>query len=526
MFKKLFKVSLINLFIISCFNFVNNSSIVPEIAVERGLYSKIRPTVVIEKIPEGKDKRILKGEKAIFELKDAKEIKSINNSSIKGQKNKITNINKNRFIYEAIFEGCDDLEIIYIDNYGDEIKGYTYIPIATEAEITFVVYLAGDNNLNGGSFSYNVTSDMVLKDLSEIQNAYIDKKALNVMIYLDITDEALKEYKKSKNSILSTGFYKLIDGKLVLQKTLPEDDNYITRSDRINTGSKETLKDCLNTAYSLSKSKKVILEIWGHGNSLAGVGFDDDRINRGDGLNLEELKEAIKESNLKKVDILNFSACLMMGIEVFYELRECAGYISGSSEFVPGDGSYYGSSKGILTWISKNYSAPSKEIALEMSRLNFESYLNGGAQYISGSEYEYFLSYSTVDLTQMNDHFINNLKILFNNLQLEQLESVRKDLLYHGKNINPSKEITEYFDFIDFLNKLEDKGLLINEIANLKNSLKNFLIFNENINIKYSGALKSGFSIFYQPSLLGNRYDNSSNFGKDTGWNKFLLRKN
>ena len=524
MFKKLFKISLINLFIVSCFNLANSSNNIPEIVIERGLYSKIRPTLVIEKITEDQDKRILKGEKALFELKDAKEIKAISSSSIKGQKNKITNINKNQFSYEAIFEGCDDLEITYIDNDGEKVKGYSYIPIATEAEITFIVYLAGDNNLNGGSFSYNQASDMVLKDLSEIQSAIIDKKALNVIIYLDVTDRALEKYKNTKNSIVSTGIYKLIDGKLTLQKVLPEEE-HINRSDRINTGQKETLVQCLNAGYSLSKSRKTILEVWGHGNSLAGVGFDDDKRSNGDGLNLLEIKEAINESKINKIDILNFSACLMMGIEVFYELKDCVKYVSGSPEYVPGDGSYYGSSKGILTWISKNYSAPLKEIAIEISKLNFESYLSSGAQYMKGSEYEYFLSYSSADLTQMNEEFISNLKILFSSLKPEQIESIRKELLYYGKNINPSKEITEYCDFIDLINKLEASGILVNEISKVKNSLKSFLIFNENINLKYSGTSKSGFSIFYYPSYLGNRYDYTSNFGRDTGWNKFLLKE-
>ncbi len=106
-----------------------------------------------------------------------------------------------------------------------------------------------------------------------------------------------------------------------------------------NTGDPATLTAFIDWAASAFPAERYGLVIWNHGGGLDGVGWDVS--SRGDRLELSEVRRAITDSVLDKVDLLGFDACLMAMVEVAAELRTVADVLVASQELEPAKGWAY-----------------------------------------------------------------------------------------------------------------------------------------------------------------------------------------
>ncbi len=109
-------------------------------------------------------------------------------------------------------------------------------------------------------------------------------------------------------------------------------------------GRKESLADFGKWAVEHYPAENYALVIWNHGAGWSGVSYDD---NSKHGMDLPQVREGIEQivskldNGKKKIDILDFDACLMATAEVGYELKDVVDYLVASQETEPGDGMPY-----------------------------------------------------------------------------------------------------------------------------------------------------------------------------------------
>jgi hypothetical protein len=191
---------------------------------------------------------------------------------------------------------------------------------------TFMVYLAGDNDLEG----------FALGDLDEME--FIGSTTdVNVVAQLDRSDL----YDASHGNWTQARRY-----------FITADTNFTTFNSELvgevgetNTGDPNTLADFALWAMTTYPAEHYALVIWDHGGSWLGVATDDSAEN--DDISLLELDEAlqkiIRESGVEKLDLIGFDACLMGAFEVYRTIAPYARYGVGSAELIPGYGwDYFG----------------------------------------------------------------------------------------------------------------------------------------------------------------------------------------
>lgn len=94
------------------------------------------------------------------------------------------------------------------------------------------------------------------------------------------------------------------------------------------------LKEFLNYCMRDFPAQHYLLVLDDHGEGWRGSCLDEVNGNGGL-LTMPELRSAIAESDLHRVDAIAFHACQMAMVEVAYELRECADYVMASQFVMP-----------------------------------------------------------------------------------------------------------------------------------------------------------------------------------------------
>ncbi len=226
---------------------------------------------------------------------------------------------------------------------------------------TFMVYLAGDNNLE--SFG--------TKDLIEMKVAGSSDQVSVVAQFDRMSDEGTRRYYLAREGSLQ--------------------DNCVAELPETNTGDPRTLSDFISWACSSYPAEHYALVIWNHGagwkdddiyrvteaRGMAGmvgrgqvrslssgkpgrvlfattiaklvnesiiraIAFDDSDA---DFLDNHELKRVLQQAAPAfggRLDLLGFDACLMSMLEVDYQLQYLCQVTVGSQENEPGDGWPYG----------------------------------------------------------------------------------------------------------------------------------------------------------------------------------------
>ena len=443
-----------------------------------------------------------------FELEDGDTI-----NYIKSANQEIVDFNT-KYEYRVDEVGEDILEIGAVIG-GEEKVFYENIEILEEKEITFILYMAADNNLNGSGneSGYSKDYDFALKDLEEIRTSNVDSSKINVVILSDFLH----------NESDTPGYF-VKSGDILCKTEISE----------FNTGSSYNMEELLNRVKDEFPARRYILDIWGHGDGWR----DDGRLNNiqrsiavdysdgHDSLDLWELEDAIVSSKIGKMDIIYMDACDMNGIETVYQLKESADYIAASPMATPGDGGDYFK---MLESISRKTEESTKELAIEIQSVNFKSYLPGGKQALSIPE-QWGVIYSVDEQSRVEelknslDYFINiylsNRAILSNNVNgLQRYAYINVDLGEFLKKALREEDRELYGSLFEardeVLKNLEEY------IVHLESQDQYDYWGNELHKTIYTKTM--GLSIYFDEKLYQkDEYRRASRFGADGKWLEFL----
>ena len=187
---------------------------------------------------------------------------------------------------------------------------------------TFMVYMSGDNNLEG----------YALEDFLEMASVGSDD-AVNIVVMLDRStfyDTSFNDWTGAHRGLINFG-------------DLPYDADdpgfppayfaWGTDLGEVNMGDPDVLSDFVNWATTMYPAENYALTFWDHGGGLDGVIYDDDDggIGFGDNLTVMEVDEALQAVGVN-IDVLRFDACLMAMVEVAYQVRNDADYMVASED--------------------------------------------------------------------------------------------------------------------------------------------------------------------------------------------------
>ncbi|MBQ5491037.1 MAG: hypothetical protein IIT68_03165 [Treponema sp.] len=205
----------------------------------------------------------------------------------------------------------------------------------SERELTLVVYLAADNNLESAA----------LEDMNEMEAA-ICNPLVTVLALIDRSPG----YDTSDGNWSGTRLYEIVHDADGMNRTLcskridcPVLGVYANRETELDMGSETTLCGILSFAKNMYPARQYGLVMWGHGtgwrsgfessvsaekqNAVRAFAIDDTSHSY---LALSKLRNAIDQSmEGTKLLFIGFDTCFGFEFEVAYELRNCALWLCG-----------------------------------------------------------------------------------------------------------------------------------------------------------------------------------------------------
>jgi len=144
------------------------------------------------------------------------------------------------------------------------------------------------------------------------------------------------------------------------------------------------------------------------------------------------LSDCIANKTKTKFDFILFDACFMQGVEVAYQLRNCANYIIGSPTEIPGPGAPY--HKMIIPFFARTFDASSMVDAYYSYYINNTDY-GAAMSAFKCSELENFASATATALKTINNFTFSNY-----------------DVFYYCSD--PSSSLPYYYDINSFMKKM------------------------------------------------------------------------
>lgn len=396
---------------------------------------------------------------------------------------------------------------------------------------TFMVYLAGDNNLQ----------DYGVKDLREMKKVGSSPEVAIIAQFDAMSDNVTRRYELTQSRMLSDD----------LVGTLPE----------INTGDPQNLLEFVQWAVNAYPAEKYALVLWNHGSgwkedsiyqaaerlgttaSLASnvtrslttrrtsrslfrsslewfvadprraIAYDDSSSDFLDNTELKNVLTMISQLIGKPIDLLGFDACLMNMIEVAYQLRAQAEVIVGSQELEPGEGWPY---HLVLSRLAANPTMTARELA----RLIVDEYIDFFRKPIP-----------ILDVTQsaIEARYVDSTASLVDALSRSILalsgQTSRQSLIFFALRQAQKFKDPDYFDLLDLSRALKDanRSTRINQTAD---DLIQHLRSNQSpilASLTSGDSVKNanGLSIYLPVRTLSPLYKNLD-FVKRTSWGDLL----
>ena len=187
---------------------------------------------------------------------------------------------------------------------------------------TVMVYVAGDNNLEGAA----------LVDINEMEAANLPQNVrVTALVDRATGSDASRGYSSADGDWTDTRF-----GVISRDSNLNHISSSLTSWGERNTGSTTTLTEFINASALAAPADHYALVIWDHGGGISGVAWDD--ASNSANLSLNEVSQAISGSNVTHFDIVGFDACLQGVLDQAFVLRNQADYTIASQDLEPGDG--------------------------------------------------------------------------------------------------------------------------------------------------------------------------------------------
>lgn len=397
---------------------------------------------------------------------------------------------------------------------------------------TFMVYLAGDNNLQ----------DFALKDLGEMKQAG-STPGIAIVAQLDrMADSISRRYYLRSGTALEED----------VTAELPE----------TNTGDPACLVDFASWAIETYPAQRYALVLWNHGSgwkeddiyqaaersgtqpqitrqvmrSLASskrrvlfrsslewyvedperaIAYDDSSEDFLDNAELKKVLEAVRLKTGRALDLLGFDACLMNMLEVHYQLRELANVIAGSQELEPGDGWPYHDILGAL--VQQPELSPEKLGALIVDA------------YIAFYKQKYpnvSVTQSAVAAGQLMP-VVTAVDRLAGSLASVRSEQKLGGLVYAACRSAQKFNDPDYFDLADLCASLKradprgEIGRAAQEVQEVLLGAQTPVLASRSHGSPVSRA--SGLSIYLPARSVSPLYANLD-FARDCGWSRFLER--
>ncbi|HAW50085.1 TPA: hypothetical protein DCX16_03950, partial [bacterium] len=374
-------------------------------------------------------------------------------------------------------------------------------------EWTFMVYLDGDNNLEGAG----------IDDVNEMEEVGSDEN-INIIVQFD----RIKGYDSSNGNWTDCRRFYITN----------DDDPRTINSPaveilgEVNMAETKTLTEFIQWGYDNYPAKKYALILWNHGDGWRkrmmelrskGIRTDGadkavcwDDTSKGDCLYMSEVKEALAASG-KKFDLIGFDACLMGMIEVAYQVRDYADVVVFSQDVEPGDGWPYHT---ILGDLAGTPTMTQEELGEVIVRRYSEEY-----------EGEDEITQSAINLNKLKTWVPGTLSLFANSLEYywDEIRENRgmTDHVYHTNY----ESYADLYHFATLMEGIEDENI-INAANALKSEIAESVIANY---ASFDHPHFYGLNIYFPEDSSDNKYDDYVNlqpvdFPKDTTWDEFLVR--
>ena len=334
---------------------------------------------------------------------------------------------------------------------------------------TLMIYMLGSNLES----DYGAASS----DIEEIIKSKFDEETLNVVIYTG----GANEWENPEISNEENAIYEINSKGL----------NKIKTYDQKDMSDQNTLQEFIDYTYENYKSDLYDLILWDHGGGPI-YGYGSDEISNSNSMEIEEINNAITQSQLgknTKLEFLGFDACLMSSVEVAYALNDSAKYLVASEEIIPAFGWNY----DFLNKISKT--TTSTELTKSIVDSFFEYYNDLSAYYTElGYKFNPDLTLSVTDLNE-TIQLVNDIDKLFanveKNISISNYSKVatgfsRATLYGYQGSDNTSYDLVDLYDLISSIaDEYDEANAVLEQI--------NKTIIYERNNIKGSNGLSVYF---------------------------------
>jgi hypothetical protein len=290
------------------------------------------------------------------------------------------------------------------------------------AQWTIMVYGAGNNNLD---VSNNNTS-YIIQDVQDMEKVGSQSGMNIIAMVTSFRTNRAKYYKVE---------YYPNENPDQLTSTVLEDKGSKDMSDPA------TLKDFINYCKANYPAQHYLLLIDDHG--AGWPGSCSDELNGSGGLlTMIELKNAISQSNIQHVDIVTFHACLMAMVEVGYELRGVANYMTASQFTMPMENVL--AADLWLDWLKNNPSASPYDLAHKIAE-----YVPQRAEFKQKT-----CHYAMIDLSQMTS--IGSKIGNFGNILVSESGNYWSEVLHALSQTHATQyDNPAYTDLREFANKIK-----------------------------------------------------------------------
>ncbi|MBW4492767.1 MAG: pre-peptidase C-terminal domain-containing protein [Oscillatoria princeps RMCB-10] len=181
---------------------------------------------------------------------------------------------------------------------------------------TIMVYVAGDNNLEGDGIG----------DINEMEAIGLPDN-VNVVVQMD----------RAGGYDSSNGDWTDTRRGLIQHDSNPDVISSNLQSlGELNTGAGQTLQDFVTWGAQNYAADNYAVVVWDHGGGLSGVANDDAS---NDNLSVAETTQALAGANLgDSLKLVGFDACLQGMVEQAYDLKDVTDVVVASQNLEPGDG--------------------------------------------------------------------------------------------------------------------------------------------------------------------------------------------
>ncbi|WP_028313563.1 clostripain-related cysteine peptidase [Desulfatibacillum aliphaticivorans] len=421
--------------------------------------------------------------------------------------------NKAEITFALYLNGDNDLEPHAMDDFYTELY-----PHGVNNNVNFIVLFDGygrvyvDDGYWDGTRMFIVTPESVASQ-TYLYQEWGEQNMGDQSTLQAFTETAFKDFPAQNNVLViwdhGNGWYSQPE-----TKTLTKDN-----ANAITIGAHVELPIPHQTAARLASKKAVASMAAEEDMAVKGVSYDYPA---NDYLGLTELSGALKQAGVI-VDVLAMDACLMGSVEVAYEVKDVANFFVGSMETVPLDGFDY---DDLGNRIAMGNCSTARDMAYQM----VESYGNFYSDYI------YQCTLSAWDLKEMASVFsaLENLSTTF----LAHMHSIR-DIYFTAATREATSLIDDShcYDLGSLAHHIQEEmpnHMVCDAALALKNELEgaarvNYWLHSSTIRTGYTRPYSdmtamTGLSIYWPPPLEFNPHyvdERALSFASQS-WNKFI----